>query len=848
MEYPTLLSYKSLLKVLPAIALGTMAASSYGAAGEPNEHPGAVIYKKLCLDCHGQKGEGVAGKYDDPLHGDRSLESLAKRIDRTMPEEDPDVLDAEGSAQVAAYIYDAFYSPAAQAKHNPARKDLARLTVAQYQTSVADLVGRFRPGFDRAPGVERGLKARYSGFALPQVDPAFVGPPAPTKEEKKDRARHRFERVDPQVSFQFGPDSPDKATLASDEFSARWEGGVIAQETGTYEFVVKTQNGFRLYVNDTTTPIIDGWVSSGPDVREEKKSIFLLGGRSYAFTLEFFKYREDAASVQLMWKTPHGVLEPVPTRNLSPNTGGLHMVVNTTFPADDRSDGYERGTGASKTWDQATTDAAIEVAEHVDKNLDRLAGTKSNAPDRVEKLKEFSRKFAETAFRRPLTEEQKQRFVEAQFAKAASPEVAVKRVVLFSLKSPRFLYPDLQDADQPDDYTVASRLALALWDSIPDGGLTRMAAEGKLKQRNQIAEVARRMILDPRAKIKLHGFFHHWLELDRASTIAKDAKTFPGFDEHVLADLRESLWMFVDQVVWSEKSDYRELLQADYLWLNDTLGKFYGKTDAPHGEFQKVSLTNEQRTGVVTHPYLLAAFAYHKDTSPIHRGVFLTRNIVGMSLKSPPMAVEFEDSHFDPTLTMREKITAMTKDNACMGCHSVINPLGFSLENYDAIGRWRTKEKNKPVDPAGHFANEQGQTIQLNGARDIATYAASSESGHRAFVRHLFHHTVKQPVAAFGEDALEKLRKNFTDGGCNIQKLLGEIALMSATEGLPAPVPNPPKAATPPAPKPTPAPAPAQAPPVAVVTPAPAPGPAPVPAPAAGATPAPISTPPPAQP
>lgn len=825
-------------QLLPVLMVALGSISGVGAELPLPEHPGAVIYKKMCLDCHGAKGEGVAGKYDEPLHGDRTLEALAKRIDRTMPEDEPELLDAVGSAQVAAYIYDAFYSPVAQAKNNPARKDLTRLTVAQYQTSVADVVGRFRPGSDRPPGKERGLKARYNGFMLPQAEPDFVGPPVEAKEEKKDRPKHRFERVDGQVAFQFGADSPDKAVMASDEFRVRWEGAVMAPDTGNYEFVIKTQNGARLFVNNNETPIIDGWVSSGPDVREEKKTIFLLGGRSYTFTLEFFKYREAAASVELMWKTPHGVLEVIPQRYLTPNGGGIHMVVNTTFPADDRSEGYERGAGVSKTWEQSTTDAAIEVAEHVEKNLDRLAGTKAGAGDRVDKLKEFSRKFAETAFRRPLTEEQKQIFVDAQFAKSPTPEVAVKRVVMLSLKSPRFLYPDLSELEHPDDFTVASRLALELWDSVPDGGLTRMAAEGKLRDRNSVTAVARRMIADPRAKTKLRGFFHHWLELDRASTIAKDAKTFPGFDDRVLADLRESLWMFVDQIVWSEKSDYRELLQADYLWINDALAKFYGKGDAaaPTSEFQKVSFTNGQRTGVVTHPYLMAAFAYNKDTSPIHRGVFLTRNIVGMSLKSPPMAVEFEDSHFDPTLTMREKITAMTKDNACMACHSVINPLGFSLENYDAIGRWRTQEKNKPVDPAGHFANEQGQTIQLNGARDIASYAANSESGHRTFVRHLFHHTVKQPVAAFGEDTLETLRTKFTKEGCNIQKLLEEIAVIGAMDDVPPPAPPKPQPA-PPAPTPAPAAAPAPAP-----NPAPqnTPPPAPVAAPSA---PVPVSTP-----
>jgi hypothetical protein len=226
----------------------------------------------------------------------------------------------------------------------------------------------------------------------------------------------------------------------------------------------------------------------------------------------------------------------------------------------------------------------------------------------------------------------------------------------------------------------------------------QVAASGKLKTRDQIKAEAQRMISDTRTKAKLHGFFHQWLELERAEGSSKDPKIFPDFTPELIADLRESLFQFIDEVVWSEKSDYRELLQADYLLLNERLGKFYGHPVTGE-EFQRVGFDPKQRAGVVTHPYLLASLAYTKQSSPIHRGVFLTRNIVGMSLKPPQKAVVFEDSHFNPKLTMREKITELTRSGGCMTCHSMINPLGFSLENFDAVGRWRTKDNNKPVNP-----------------------------------------------------------------------------------------------------------------------------------------------------
>jgi hypothetical protein len=186
----------------------------------------------------------------------------------------------------------------------------------------------------------------------------------------------------------------------------------------------------------------------------------------------------------------------------------------------------------------------------------------------------------------------------------------------------------------------------------------------------------------------------------------------------------------------------------------------------------------------------MSALAHNKLTSPIHRGVFLTRNVLGITLKSPPNAVEFEDSKFDPSFTMREKVTELTRDTSCMGCHSVINPLGFTLEQYDAIGRWRTEDNHKPVDAGGELPMDDGEIVRLTGARDVADLAARSEDAQRAFVRQLFHHTVKQDAAAFGPNTLDALRRSFSASEFNIQKLLTEITIISATKDLPTPDPQ----------------------------------------------------------
>ncbi|MFZ4765239.1 MAG: DUF1592 domain-containing protein, partial [Roseimicrobium sp.] len=718
-----------------------------------------MIYQKHCVECHGAKGQGVDGKYDEPLKGELMLDALARKIDRTMPEDNEEALGGEEAKQVAAYIYDAFYSPAAQLKVNPPDKDLSRLTIPQHRMAIMDVVGHFRPEggkFQPKPEAQHhGLKASYRGVALPKPGEAAVDT-TPKDGIQMKRPNHRIERVEERVAFHFGAGSPDPTALEAEQFHNRWDGSLMAEETGVYEFSLRTENGARLWINDEdeADSLIDAWVSSGPEVREEKKTIYLVGGRSYRLVLEHFKFKEKSASIELWWKPPHGVREIIPAHALRPERVPERMIVSTNFPADDSSVGYARGTTISKAWEQAVVEAAIATAEHVTENLDRLSGSKPGTPERLEKLRNFANEFVATAFRRPLSEEQKQACVEVQFKTAKTPEQAVKRVVLFALTSPQFLYPDLPLRAQPDDYDVAARLALALWDSVPDRELLKAAAAGALRTPDQVRKQAQRMLAHERTKAKLHGFFHHWLEFERAESASKDPKAFPDFNEEVLADLRESLLRFVNEVVWSEKSDYRELLRADYLLLNDRLGKLYGKP-VTGSEYQRIAFDPTQRAGVVTHPFLLASQAYSRQSSPIHRGVFLTRNIVGMSLKPPPNAVAFEDSKFNPHLTMREKVTELTRNNACMSCHAVINPLGFSLENFDAIGRWRTKDNNKPVNTVGEFENEQGHKVRLTGPRDIVNYVADNPSGHRAFIRHLFNHTVKQQIPAFGPQLLD---------------------------------------------------------------------------------------------
>ena len=748
------------------VALLAFAALPVRAAeAQPN---GREIYRHLCVKCHGKSGEGVKGKYDGALHGDWSLEKLSRFIDKSMPDDDPDKCKGPDAEAVARYIYDAFYSREARARNHPPRIELLRLTNRQYVNTLADLFRHFTGEEFPAAG-ERGLKASY-----------YNG--------REFRKKKGEDRIDRQINFDFGNGRPDPVkdsppeNKGTNDFSIQWRGSLLADETGEYEFVLKTPNAARFWLNNEEQALIDVWVGAGGD-NEHKANIRLIGGRVYPLQVDFSKFKEKTASIALFWKPPHGSLEPIPARNLSTVRAKPTFVVSTPFPADDSSVGYERGVGISKAWDEAATQAAIEVANYVIRNLDRLSRSKQRETNRAAKVEAFCSEFVATAFRRPLTPEQKRLYVTAHFKKAVKLEDAVKRVVLATLKSPHFLYLGLEGR-KADDFEVASRLSYDLWDSLPDRELWKVATEGALHNRERLREQAQRMLADPRTRAKVRYFLQHWLQMNHVDDLSKDVTLYPGFTPEMISDLRASLNLFLDDAVWNGTSDYRNLLLADYIFVNDRLANFYGLSTNLTDEFVKVKLDAKERSGVITHPFLLSEFSYQKFSSPIHRGVFLTRNIVGRALKPPPMAMTFKDSDFAPDLTMRQKVEQLTRPQACQGCHSVINPLGFSLEHYDAVGRFRKEENGRPINAISEYTTDDGSTVRLAGARDVAEFAARSEQAQNAFIEQLFHQTVKQPVLAYGPKTMDQLRLSFVASDFNIQKLLVEIATLSSLNGV----------------------------------------------------------------
>ncbi|HEV7281084.1 MAG TPA: DUF1592 domain-containing protein [Pirellulaceae bacterium] len=771
-----------------ALASASLAPSSI-ARGDKGSSTGALIYANKCASCHGANGAGT-DDYPDPLIGDKSVLELTSLIDQTMPEGEPEQCVGPDAEAVAKYIYDEFYSEFAQVRRAPPELEFSRLTVRQYEQSVADLVGSFTGGGKR--DADRGLAAEYFNskrhdrrkrtierrdatvdFDWQKANPADTGE-EPSDEEKKKAEEEKKKDDD---------EKKKKKKDGAKEFSVVWTGSLLAPETGDYEIVLYTDNAVKFWLNESDKPVVDGWVRSGKDI-QHRVSMRLLGGRSYPVRLEFSSSDDDdIAKIRVAWKPPHHVEETIPERALTPHWSPEVLVVATPFPPDDRSSGYEKGTAVTKEWEDAVAFAAMEVSRYVVDELPRLANVKSDDGEREKKLREFCVRWVETAFRRPLTDEEKHLYIERQFKEGENLDASVHRCVLLSLLSPRFLYREAKQGPM-DDYAVASWLSYALWDSIPDRQLREAAAKGQLQNRDQVYAQAERMLDDERTRAKLRVFLHQWLNVDRMHDLKKDGEVYPGFDERLVSDLRTSLDLYLEEFAWGDAPDFRRLFLDDEVYLNERLAEFYGKTISPgtsaRDGFVSVSFEEEGRAGVLAHPFLLAGFAYDKATSPIHRGVFIARNVLGRRLKPPPIAVSPLAPDLHAELTTRERTILQTDIAACKTCHAMINPLGFPLEQFDAVGRFRKEEKSKPIDAEGLYVTRDGETAKFDGAKAMAEFLAQSPETHESFVEQTYQYFVKQPPLALGKESFDESVRRFGENGYNVRKLIADAATTSA--------------------------------------------------------------------
>ncbi len=306
------------------------------------------------------------------------------------------------------------------------------------------------------------------------------------------------------------------------------------------------------------------------------------------------------------------------------------------------------------------------------------------------------------AYRRPLTDTERNRllgFYRSERDKGASFDAGVEHALAFLLVSPQFLFRFERDPDgiapggifRLTDLELASRLSFFIWSSIPDDQLLTLASRGRLKDPAVLEQQIRRMLGDERARALGSNFAGQWLYLRNLKSLRPDEDVFPDFDDNLRQSLQRETEMLFENVVLEDRS-VLELLTANYTFLNERLARHYGIPGVYGDQFRRVAIRDEVRKGLLGHGSILALNSYANRTSPVTRGKYVLTNILGTPPPAPPANVPPLDEKPGKPLTMRERMEEHRKNPACAGCHKLMDPIGLSLENFDAIGRWRTAD------------------------------------------------------------------------------------------------------------------------------------------------------------
>lgn len=322
---------------------------------------------------------------------------------------------------------------------------------------------------------------------------------------------------------------------------------------------------------------------------------------------------------------------------------------------------------------------------------------------------------ARRAYRRPVTGADLENLLSFYQAgrNKKNFEAGIQNALRLILTDPKFLFRMETDPASAapgsmhpvSDLELASRLSFFLWSSIPDDQLITVASQGKLKDPVVLEQQVKRMLADDRSEALVKNFAGQWLLLRNLPNVQPDPNEFPNFDDNLRQAFRRETEMFFASIM-REDRNVLDLLNADYTFVNERLAKHYGIPGIYGSQFRRVKVTNEERRGLLGQGSILTVTSEANRTSPVKRGKFILEAILGTPPPAPPPNVPpLKENEGAQVMSVRARLELHRKNPPCSGCHAVMDPLGFSLENFDGIGEWRTKEPGGAVDPSGQLAD-----------------------------------------------------------------------------------------------------------------------------------------------
>ncbi|HWU91385.1 MAG TPA: DUF1592 domain-containing protein [Kofleriaceae bacterium] len=400
----------------------------------------------------------------------------------------------------------------------------------------------------------------------------------------------------------------------------------------------------------------------------------------------------------------------------------------------------------------------------------------------------FVRGFGRRAFRRPLTDEERARYVGLATTTAARYQNAyagTAYALMAFLQSPYFLYQVEVGEPDPAEPTrrrltgseLATRMAYFLTDAPPDAALLDAAEAGQLATPEAVRAIAQQLVERPEARDALDSFYDERFKLRQLASLTKDPAVFPQFTPALGAAMRQEALLLLRDVVWTNNSDYRDLFTAPYAYVNTALAQLYGTMPVNGGGFERRFLPPD-RQGVLGSGAFLAREAHPGFTSPTRRGRFISERVLCIDIPPPPPEVMAQPPAPIPgmPMTMRQRLRAHAANEACASCHARMDGIGLALENFDGLGAFRTQDTGLPIDASGEIF----EVGTFRGLAGLTALVRERPELHRCWVRSLYRHATGHLEAEADEAALLDVDQRFEAARYRLKDLLVEIVASDA--------------------------------------------------------------------
>jgi hypothetical protein len=435
--------------------------------------------------------------------------------------------------------------------------------------------------------------------------------------------------------------------------------------------------------------------------------------------------------------------------------------------------------------------------------LGKLAPCASSATVDTESscARSFINIFVPRAYRRPLESDETEELLSFQQAMRAVEGTtfagSLSAVIEVVLQSPDFLYrlewgvaePSRIDVLRPTGHEMATRLSYLLWGTMPHDALRAAAAAGELASAQGVRAQAVRMLEDPRARAMVRFFFDSLLPIASLSALERDATLFPDFSPAIGALMREEIQTFLEHEIFDGPGSWRSVLTAPYTFVNGPLAQFYGMSGVEGDEFRKVALDTTQRLGLLTLPGMLAGTTHSNTTSPVIRGAYVVRKLLCRNIPLPTAELLGAEVFAmvkppDPYsgATARERFSAHSDNAVCAACHTSMDPVGFALENFDAVGRWRDQENGVTIDASGSLPDLGA----FEGPVEFVRALAATEEAQTCFASHWLDLAYARTLGASDVCSRRTVEQAFADSGYNVRELLISLTQTEAFLYLPA--------------------------------------------------------------